>query len=403
MRFIHYIILFLLVPYFALAQDSDIDTGFKQVRDKAEKKDYAGALKILEQLEAKYPSNEDILVYEGRVYAWKKDYARSKKVLRPLAEREKPNAEALEAIINTYFWSYDFEGCIPYCDQYLALQPNNQNVLLIKAVCLEKAGRDAEALEILNKLPANPETDERVSGLKTIISRKKKNAISASYLNISTYDPGIAPVHYGYVEYLRKFTKSTIVGRANIGHRNGETEGQAEVDYYQNFTKSYLYTNVGVSNGESIFPKLRLGAEYYFAPQGHFDFSLGARYLGFDDNDITLITGQAVYRFHEYAVGYRPYYDIDNSLMSHVVSLQKTNEAKERLIRIELQYGNVPYLYLYNNFSQPLKAYRIGIQYQHKLAESLFIRPVFLYEYEEYYPSIYRNKYNCQVIVTKRF
>jgi len=274
---------------------------------------------------------------------------------------------------------------------------------MIKAVCLEKAGRDAEALAILDKLPVADATGERATGLRTIIGRKKKNAIAASYLNISTYDPGQAPIHYGYVEYLRKFTKSTIVGRANVGHRNGETEAQAEVDFYHTFKKSYLYTNAGFSNGEFIFPQIRLGAEYYFAPQGQFDLSLGARYLGFQDDDVTLITGQVVYRFNEYAVGYRPYYDLNNNLMSHVVSFQKTNDAKESLIRLELQYGNVPYLYIYNNATQPLKAYRVGLQYQHRLAESLFIRPVFLYEYEEFLPDTYRHKFNCQVILTKRF
>jgi YaiO family outer membrane protein len=83
--------------------------------------------------------------------------------------------------------------------------------------------------------------------------------------------------------------------------------------------------------------------------------------------------------------------------------VQRVNEEKERLIRLELQYGNVPYLYLYNNFTQPLKAYRIGIQYQHRFGDSFFVRPIFLYEDEEYAPGEYRNKFNVQLIVTKRF
>ena len=402
MKFLGYIILFFLIPQISLGQQ-DLDAGLKEVRVKAENKDYTEALEQLEKLEQQYPGNEDIVIYEGRIYSWKRDFAKAKKALRPLVERDKPNMEALEAIINAYYWSYDFEACITYCDQYLELQPGATDILMIKATCLEKSGRDAEALAIIDKLPAPYSTNEKATGLKTIIARKKKNAISASYLNISTYDPSESPIHYGYVEYLRKFTKSTIVGRANIGYRNGEAETQLEADYYQTFKRSYLYTNAGVSNGEFIFPKLRLGAEYYFAPQGAFDLSLGGRYMHFDENDVALATGQIAYRLMQYTFAYRPYYDIDSSLWSHMLSIQRYDEDKENLIRVEAQYGTVPYLYIYSNTSEPLKAYRAGIQYQHRFGDSFFVRPVFLYEYEEYFPESFRHKFNCQVIFTKRF
>lgn len=402
MKLLCTIIMCLMIPFLSFGQDTDIDTGFNQARAKAEAKDYNSALKILNNLQKKYPANEDILVFQGRVYGWKRDFTKAKKALKPLADRPEPNMEAVEALVNTYYWSSDYKNSITYSDKYLEKQPNTENVLMIKAISLERTNRDEEALVILNSVKGR-EYQEQINGLKTAISRKKKNAISASYLNISTYDPGIAPVHYGYVEYLRKFTNNTVIARANVGYREGQTEGQLEVDYYHTFKKNYLYTNVGVSNTNIIFPKLRLGAEYYFAPAGKFDLSLGGRYMSFENDNVTLITGQATYNYKNYAFGYRPYYDIDNSLMSHVVSFQRTNEDKESLLRVELQYGNVPYLYLYNNFTEPLKAYRIGIQYQHRLAESFFVRPIFLYEYEEYLPGIMRNKYNCQVIFTKRF
>lgn len=395
-------ILFLFVSQFALGQQ-DIDAALNEVRTKAESKDYNGALKILEQLRLQYPQNEDIIVYEGRVYSWKKDFSKAKKTLHPLVDREKPNKEALEALINTYYWSYDYEKCISYCDKYLQEQPNSPDILTIKATCLEKLGRDAESLAILNSLPEPYNTNEKSEGLRTIISRKKKNAVSASYLNISTYDPSDSPTHYGYVEYLRKFTKSSIIGRANIGNRYNETEGQIEIDYYKNFKKSYLYTNAGFSNGDYIFPKIRLGAEYYFAPQGSFDFSLGGRYMHFNDNDVELITGQAAYRYMQYTLAYRPYYDVVNSLWTHALSIQRYDEDKENLIRLEGQYGTVPYLYIYDNTTEPLTAYRAGIQYQHRFGNSFFVRPVFLYEYEEYFPDSYRHRFNCQIIFTKRF
>src|SRR5687767_9323399 len=102
--------LFFLLPQIAMAQQ-DLEDGFKHARAKAETKDYNGALKILDALEKKYPENEDIRVYQGRVYSWKRDFSKAKKVLRPLADRDKPNIEALQAAINAYYWSYDYEAC----------------------------------------------------------------------------------------------------------------------------------------------------------------------------------------------------------------------------------------------------------------------------------------------------
>ncbi|PZR22244.1 MAG: hypothetical protein DI539_05965 [Flavobacterium psychrophilum] len=407
MRIVTSLLLMLLMCTVSFAQD--IDAAFKEVRTKAESKKYTEALNILNKLEAAYPGNEDILVYQGRVYSWKRDFSKAKKILRPLADRDNPNIEALEAAINAYYWSYDFDACVIYCDKYLALQPGNPDILIIKATCLEKKGMDKEALAILDELPASHLNSEKTDGLRTMISRKRKNAISVSYLNIATYDPGESPTHYGYVEYLRKFTKSTLIGRANVGYRYGEAEAQLEADFYQTFNnRSYLYTNAGVSQGEVIFPKIRLGAEYYFTPQGQFDFSLGGRYMHFEDDDVVLATGQAAYRHQNYTLAYRPYFDVDNNLWSHVLSLQRYDEDKENLIRIEGQYGTVPYLYIYNNStysisSEPLRAYRAGIQYQHRFGDSFLIKPVFLYEYEEYYPHSYRHKFNCQLILTKRF
>lgn len=404
MKFIYYSIFILFFSSIAIGQEVNVDETLANVKREVEKENYDKALSLIEPLRAKFPENEDIQVYTGRIYSWKKDYKTAVKILSPMTDRVNPNPEALQAIINIYFWSEDYEKCITYCDKYLVIDPKSIDVLKIKATCLEKLNRDQEALDLIEKASFIDNSTQAFSGIRTLIGRKAKNTVSASYLNISTSEPGQSPFHYGYVEYSHKFSKSAIVGRANVGHINDDTQMLFEADYYQTFSnKSYLYANGGISTGETIFPVAKAGLEYYFAPHKKFDYSLGARFMHFDTDDITLLTGQIAYTAGTYTVAYRPYYDISNELFSHVLSLQKVNEEKERLIRFELQYGNVPYLYLYNSFTQPLKAYRAGIQYQHRFGESFFVRPIFLYEREEYIPGEYRNRYNVQLIVTKRF
>lgn len=403
MKYIYYSVLMLFISSFAMAQESNAEEILAHAKREAEKENYDKALSLIEPLRAKFPADEDIQILSGRIYSWKKEYKTALKILAPLADRNNPNPEALQAIINVYFWTQDYEKCIAYCDKYLAIDSKSADIIQIKAACLEKLNRDQEALELIEKSSVDNST-QVFRGIRTLIGRKAKNAVSASYLNVSTSEPGQSPFHYGYVEYSHKFSKSAIVGRANIGNVSTETQMLFETDFYQTFSnKSYLYANAGFSTGETIFPVAKAGLEYYFAPQKKFDFSLGARFMHFESDDITLLTGQIAYNAGIYSFAYRPYYDTSNELFSHVLSVQRTNEEKERIIRLELQYGNVPYLYLYNNFTQPLKAYRAGIQYQHRFGDSFFVRPVFLYEREEYIPGEYRNRFNVQFIVTKRF
>lgn len=404
MRFVYYMIFLLFISPVVLGQEINIDAVMGQAKREAEKGNYDAALSLIAPLSAKFPENEEIKIYTGRIYSWKKDYATSIKILTPMADRTNPAPDALLAIINTYFWSEQFETCITYCDRYLAIEPNSLDVIRIKVNCLEKLNRDQEALAIIEKVSITDNSTQAFRGVRTLIGRKAKNAISASYLNISTSNPGQAPLHYGYVEYSHKFTKSALVGRTNIGHVNGDTQMLFEADYYQTFSKkNYLYVNGGFSTGETVFPVAKAGVEYYFVPHKKFDYALGIRYMHFETEDVTLLTGQIAYHSGANTIAYRPYYDTTNELFSHVLSFQNTNDEKERIIRLELQYGNVPYLYLYNSQTQPLKSYRAGMQYQHRFGDSFFVRPVFLYEYEEYLPDAYRNRFNVQIILTKRF
>jgi len=404
MKFIYYSIFLLLISQIALGQEINIDAVMSDAKREVEKGSYDKALQLLEPLSAKFPENEDIKTYTGRIYSWKKDYKTAIAILQPMTDSTNPNPDALLAIINIYFWSEQLDKCVDYCDKYLAIDPNSTDVILIKVKCLERLNRDQEALELIQKLPITENSTQAITGLRTLIGRKAKDAVAVSYLNVSTSSPGQSPLHYGYVEYSHKFSKSALVGRANVGNTNNETQMLFEADYYQTFSKrNYLYVNGGVSTGQTIFPVAKAGIEYYFTPYKNFDYSLGFKYMHFETDDVTLITGQLSYRINTYTIAYRPFYDTANELFSHVLSLQTTNEEKESLLRLELQYGNVPYLYLYNNVIDPLKAYRIGVQYQHRFGNSIFVRPVFLYEYEEYLPEQYRNRFSAQIIVTKRF
>src|SRR6478736_5511118 len=125
MKFLYYSIVLLFVSSISFGQEVNIDAVLAQAKQETEKKNFDKALSLIEPLRAKFPENEDIQVYEGRIYSWKKDYPSSIKILSPLTDKANPNPDAFLAIINTYFWSEQYEKCISYCDKYLAIDPKS--------------------------------------------------------------------------------------------------------------------------------------------------------------------------------------------------------------------------------------------------------------------------------------
>ena len=100
------------------------------------------------------------------------------------------------------------------------------------------------------------------------------------------------------VEY--RYPKGTLHLRANYAYRFEEDALQLESDWYPKFSdKAYAYLNYGFSGG-NLFPAHRAGFEYFTNLPRSWEASLGARYLSFDQNQVTILTSSAGYYFGNY-------------------------------------------------------------------------------------------------------
>ena len=99
--------------------------------------------------------------------------------------------------------------------------------------------RNKEALAILEQISITDNSSQTITTLGTLIGRKAKNEIVVSYINVS-YKPEQLQLHYGYLEFAHKFSKSAFVGRANVGHGSNNTQLLFEADYYQTISKKKL-------------------------------------------------------------------------------------------------------------------------------------------------------------------
>lgn len=72
MRYIYRCILLLFISSIAIGQEINVEETLVNARQEAEKGNYDKALSLIEPLRTKYPENEDVQTFAGRIYSWKK-------------------------------------------------------------------------------------------------------------------------------------------------------------------------------------------------------------------------------------------------------------------------------------------------------------------------------------------
>lgn len=403
-----FLILFLVFRcIFSLeAQEISVDQQFEISKEQAYSGDYETAIEMLQHLTDSIPQNTDYKIFLARVYGWNEDYSEAISTLLPLIEDSDFEEEIMKLMVTTQLWAKNYEEVIRYSN--LAMTKNDTVFFKMeKAKALKAMNRDIEAKEILKDvLRENPDHKE-ATAIRTEIYKKKANHISFSYLNTSFSDPGFSPWHLAYLDYKRSVGNVPVLARFNYGNLYGLEGALFEIDAYPKLGKnSYLFLNAGTAIDTPIFPQFRAAAEYFLSLNGGFAISMGSKYFHFKNDQVLLFTGEmALTTKNNTKIAYRPYLaDVnDNWFLSHTLAYKITNAVKESFIQFDVQYGSVPYVFFTSNAFTDLTALRVGVQYQFRLTETILVQPNFMYEYEEYLPSEYRNRFNSQIITTFRF
>lgn len=406
MRKFIYLFICLFISVNAFSQNINADSLFKIATNYAAVKNYDTAIKMAQALIKEFPQNNDYKIFLGIVYSWQGNYNLSIEILTPLVETDKINSEALEAIVNTHLWAENYSQVINYCDIGLT-KVDNQSLFfrLKKAVALSKVQQYKGALDLTDTILIKYPDNKEAQALRTAIYQNKKNAISFSYQNTSFSNPSFEPWQLAYIEYNRKTNKLPFAVRMNYGNMFSKSATQYEIDLYPKLSAtSYLYLNGGIAQGDYVFPQFRGGIEYYKSFK-KISTSIGGRYLHFKSNQVILATGHIAYTINNFEIAYRSVVSLIDQKWypSHVGSIKKSNDAKETFLQLDFQYGIIPFNFFVINEFDRVNSTRVVIQYQFRIKGTVFLRPIFMYEYEEYYPALFRNRYNAQIILTKRF
>jgi YaiO family outer membrane protein len=377
------------------------------IRQQVEAKQYSQAISRLRALMQAYPTDLDYPLFLARVYGWSGQIDSSEMILKGLIARDATRASFWMALQQLYYQSANHQASVDLGQQWWPseaadLQPWRERY----ARALERLGRDEEALLLIDTLLRLDDGNVMAQALRTAILQKSPNQISASYLYSSVQNPFPTDWQVGMLEYQRKTDRMTWLARANYGQAFGAQAAQLEGDAYTKWGRgAYQYWNLGVSSENVVFPALRAGAEWFQSLGNGASASLGGRFLKFSALDVWMLTSQLAYTHGRVTYIYRPLAALVNNAWfpNHTATLRLHRSEREQFTQLELQYGTVPYFFFNSADFVRNSAYRVALSGQWRLKGHYFVRPLVLFEYEEYFPEQYRNRWHGQLILSRRF
>ncbi|HTX20189.1 MAG TPA: YaiO family outer membrane beta-barrel protein [Bacteroidota bacterium] len=285
-----------------------VDELFTIARQRAFNGHRAEARVLLKAILQRSPDYVDVRVLLGRTYAWDGMYDSARIELRRALKSNPSSVDAYEALIDDELWSDHPEAALGVADEALKRDPNNDELLVKKAVVLRNLGRDYEALTILARAEdVNPANSQIADLREQIRSKSMYYSLSANYTG-DRFSDIYDPMHLGYLQLSRRTAIGSVFARVNYGYRFKTPGYQEEVDFYPRIKSGiYAYLNYGYSEAD-IFPRHRAGGELYGRLPSSMEGSLGFRYLYFGPgSEVTIYTGSLNLYVGDYYFSFRPY------------------------------------------------------------------------------------------------
>lgn len=391
-----------------------IDSLFSKAREFAYNNGKPEARKICRQILSRDSTYWDAAVLMGRTYAWDNKYDSARIVLNEVIEKKAGYYDALDALIEVELLSNNYLMAIKYADMGLSNHPNEGAFLFKKARALNYSGKPKEASSILNQLLViDPSNKEAMDLLLSIRIGKMVNKLTLNSWIYTFSDDN--PWSFGSVAIGKKTkTFGTVILRYNYAQRFGNDGHQLEIDAYPTIANGvYVYLNAGISNKKN-FPYSRFSMEPYFKLPSSFEFSLGFRYMNFDDkriaafdsNKIMIYTATIGKYYGNYWFSLRPYLTPGKDGWSKSASLtvrRYLSDADSYFSLIvgtgyspdEQQYAFNPGYYLKSN--------KIELEYQQKISTRFVLNCGTGFAREEIRAGTMRNRYSFDLGVSFLF
>lgn len=288
--------------------DLSVDELFEKARTEAFDGNYDRARALCNSILERVPEYHDVRILLARTYAWEENYQPARTELQKVLDDEPDNRNALNALSDVERWSGNSERALVLVNRTLRRHPLDVSLLEKKAQILINLERYSRATLVVNTLEdVNPSYSGLSALRRSIHGSALKNRITGLY-TYESFSRLFDDTHSGSLEWRRRTTAGTVLGRLNVTNRFGSYSLQPEIDWYPRISSGfYGYMNYGYSDG-TAYPEHRFGGELYRRLPFGMEASLGMRYLMFSNtDDVTSFTGSLTKYLRNLYFSIRPY------------------------------------------------------------------------------------------------
>ncbi len=407
------ILFFLLVAAGATAQEQDDpDRRFREAQTSAFAGEYARARELCRGILAANPLHHDARVLLARTHAWEQHYDSARSELKAVLLHRPEHADALSALADVERWSGNPRAALRLVERALQHSAGSPPLLLQRAqilVQLEEYPRAAAALQHLLHGSGNmPEARRLLESLDPQWVHRAMLRLGANAEVFRRTTP-YGPWHLGHVSLSHLFGFGLLELRMRYASRDfgaGARDGlQVELDGYPRLSgDSYLFVNAGYS-GREVFPRTRLGLEYFAVLTGPLEGSLGFRYYDFRLERPVQGTLSGALSLGQYWCSLRGYITSRESRLygTGVIQVRRYFSSAHSFAALTLAAGSSPLDAGTYSEVQRLSTVRVGLEGQMFFDRRTGLRLELAYEREEYLPDVRGNRFGAGLELLYRF
>lgn len=381
------------------------DSIFSEAISASRNKQYVLAVETAQKALQTDVKRGDIMVFIANVYSWQD---KNDSALVYIHEAQKINyhqPDLFESWTNILLRSHQYDALLQSCAEAEKYNYSSEDILKKRLIAHRELGAYDAGIG-LAQLPENKIylMNEPFNSLYTnLLFKRNTNIVTANY-NLDFFDTGL-PQHLGSLGYSFKVGKQNLGFRANYANRFSRNDVQLETDFYLLLkNKQYMYFNYGYAFGNSLFPRHRLGFEYYFPLKYKIDVSVGGRYMTYPASQVLILTGHLGKYLGKSWVALRPYYVFITQSNKHSFSLignyRLYGKNELNFWGVELGYGNSPddrYSISQTGGFNQLVAYKVKLEKNLVLNRVSDLRIGLGYTSEEFYTNQFRNRYTIEL------
>ncbi|MCW3804171.1 YaiO family outer membrane beta-barrel protein [Plebeiibacterium marinum] len=389
---------------------TNIDSLFSVAIDHSRAEEYDLAVQKAAQVVQLDSTRNDVKVFMANVYAWQQDYNTSKEYISQVYAIDPNNNELYETWLNVLLWNKEYKKLLSIIDTAKTNGYNNDyNLTLKKALAYQGLERYSAGINFLNQNKSLLDSADIRYLYNNLKRSASKNTISAFY-SIDLFENNTpTPHHLAFVDYSTSVEQTIFIFRCNYAYRFEIDDIQPEIDIYHNFDNGhYLFANYGFGINNKLFPRHRVGLEYFFPFGNNFEASAGAKFFNYPSDDVIVLTGHLGKYVSNMWLSLRPYYTIKegNNSFSSLFNMRIYDNNQVGYYGLELGYGNSPDDR--SRYAQPigsiwLSAYKIKLERNFAISHSNEVRVGAGYVYEEISQNSYRNRFLFEILLKHRF